>query len=46
MPDEDTLVNGGILFTNDGKIRKIFKTPDSVNSFLYNTEAESVSIVC
>lgn len=36
-------INGGIIVTTEGKIRKILRTAGEVNSYVYTHESEAVS---
>lgn len=35
-------INGGIIVTTEGKIRKILRTAGEVNSYVYTHESEAV----
>lgn len=39
---EENFINGGIIVSEDGIIRKVMRTPQEVNSYLYNTESQAV----
>lgn len=38
----DGFINGGIIVSTEGIIQRILKTSQEVNSYMYNTESESV----
>lgn len=40
--DGPEFINGGIIVTTEGKIRKILRTAGEVNSYVYTHESEAV----
>ncbi|XP_017002412.2 allantoinase [Drosophila takahashii] len=38
----NSLIHGGIIVDTEGIIRKVLRSPQEVNTYLYNTESESV----
>uniref|UniRef100_A0A1A9W346 allantoinase n=1 Tax=Glossina brevipalpis TaxID=37001 RepID=A0A1A9W346_9MUSC len=39
---KEGFINGGIIVSEDGIIKKVMHTPQEVNSYLYNTESQAV----
>ncbi|XP_017041922.1 allantoinase [Drosophila ficusphila] len=39
---QNSLIHGGIIVDTEGIIRKVLRSPQEVNTYLYNTESESV----
>ncbi|XP_017113479.1 allantoinase isoform X2 [Drosophila elegans] len=39
---QNSLIHGGIIVDTDGIIRRVLRSPQEVNTYLYNTESESV----
>lgn len=42
---EQGFLNGGIIVDTEGIIRKILRTAQEVNTYVYNTESEAVSLL-
>lgn len=42
---DDHFIEGGILVTSEGKIRKLLRSQEEVNSIMYACESEAVSFV-
>ncbi|XP_017034616.1 allantoinase [Drosophila kikkawai] len=39
---DDVLIHGGIIVDTEGIIRRVLRSPQEVNTYLYNTESEAV----